>query len=51
MMSAMDPALVQRLSQVVLETRVDVFRRALTGELVADVELLTIKLKLDAPME
>ena len=47
----MDPEAVKRLCQVVLDTRVDAFRRALTGEPAADVEPLRITLKPDASME
>lgn len=47
----MDPEAVKRLSQVILETRVDVFRRALTGEPAADMEPLGIVLMPDTSLE
>lgn len=51
MTAGMDPMTVRRLSKLVLETRVDVFRRALTDDPAGDVESPTIKLKLYAPRE
>lgn len=47
----MDPEAAKRLNQVVLETRVDAFRRVLTGEPAADEEPLRIQLNPDASME
>lgn len=40
MQAGMEPECLRMLSNLVLDCRVDVFRRALTGESVVDVELL-----------